>query len=164
VRLNQPAARKAILGNETPAVQIILMKDGRQNAHTFDDLDNNWTPALPDIPPGTGFIVRNNGKEKLHVAFTGELAQGSLKRAIPQGDALVGPLVPKPGPVHDALGAVPIDGAQILVWNEQNQAYQTSTFDRQASRWIPSLNYKPGRGMLVKYPEAAFQANFSATR
>ena len=71
---------------------------------------------------------------------------------------MVGALVPKPGPVHDAVGAHGVEGAQLMLWDEQKQAYQTSTFNKSTGRWDPPLHYKPGRAVVAKYPEASTQA------
>jgi len=163
LRLDQPNVRTAVFGSANPPVQVSMMQNGKLTAYTFDDLDNNWSPAIPVIAPGTAFFVRGGVKGGMNVTFSGELPQGTIKRAIPQGETIFAPLVPRPGPVQDALGALPIDGAQIQVWNEQNQAYQTSTFDKQMNRWVPSLSYKPGRGVSVKFPEPMFQTTLSIT-
>jgi hypothetical protein len=41
------------------------------------------------------------------------------------------------------------------VWAEQDQKYQTSTFDTLEGGWLTKLpEYRPGRSLMVKTPEA----------
>ncbi len=161
LHLDRPSVRKIILGSENPSVQISLSSEGKMTAYTFDELDNKFTPEIPPIAWGTGFMVRNTGKAPLHVTLGGELPLGELKRQGPKAEGLVGPLVPKPGPVHEAFGVTGVEGSQILVWNEAKQSYQTNSFNAQTGRWIPPLDYKPGRGVILKGSHPTLQAHFS---
>ncbi len=163
IHLDKPAVIKTVFGSAAPTVQLSLTTNGKQTAYTWDEFGNNFAPAPPPIALGTGFMVRNTGKDRIYVHFGGELPQGALKRPIPQGETLIGALVPKPGPVQNAVGAANLDGAQLMIWDEQKQAYQTTTYEKQAGRWEPALHYKPGRAIYCKYPEASFQTTFSAT-
>jgi hypothetical protein len=164
LRLNQPAGMIAVFGTATPIAAIDLQREGKLATHSFDDLENTWIPPLPEIPWGTGFFVRGGPQAPLTVTFMGELPHGELTRAIPTEESLMGPLVPKPGPVQDALGAVPMDGAEIKVWNEEAQKYETSRFDGSSGRWVPTLSYRPGRALNVKWPEVAFKKRFTPTQ
>ena len=110
-------------------------------------------------------MVRNTGKDRIFVTFGGEVRQGALKRPIAQGDSYLAAIVPKPGPLNEAIGAAGVDGAQLHPWNEQKQAYDGSTFNKQTGHWEPALQYKPGRAVAAKFPHAASQnAAFSATQ
>jgi hypothetical protein len=164
IHLDKPAVRKIVFGSETPPVMFYLMENGKQTTYNWDEFANNWSPTPPPIPAGTGFMVRNTGKDRIFVTFGGELRQGALKRPIPQGDSYLAAIVPKPGPVNEAVGAPAIEGAHLHVWNEQKQAYDASTFNKQTGHWEPSLQYKPGRAVEAKFPHAAAQsATFNAT-
>ncbi len=162
IHLDKPAVRKIVFGTETPSVQFYLTENGKQTAYTWDEFDNKWNPAPPPIPAGAGFMVRNTGKERIYVKFGGELPQGALKRPIPQGENFISAIVPKPGPLNEAAGVPAIEGAQLKIWNEQKQAYDTSKFNKQTGHWEPSLHYTPGRAILAKFPrEAAQSATFN---
>jgi hypothetical protein len=165
IHLDKPAVRKAVFGTETPSVQFYLMENGKQTTYNWDEFANNWSPTPPPIPAGTGFMVRNTGKDRIFVRFGGELKQGALKRPIAQGDSYIVPLVPKPGPLQQAVAVPGLDGAQLHVWNEQKQAYDTSSFNKEKGHWEPALQYKPGRAVEAKLPHAAAQAaTFNATK
>src|SRR5207253_2949961 len=110
--------RKAVFGTETPPVQFFIMKNGKQTAYTYDEFAKNWSPTPPSISWGEGFSVRNEGKERLYVRFWGQVPQGNLKHSIPKGESMIGAIVPKPGPVHEAAGAHGTEGAQLMIWDE----------------------------------------------
>lgn len=161
IHLDKPAVRKMMFGTETPSVQVYLMDNGRHTTCSWDEFSNNWSQTPPPIPAGTGFIVENTGKDRIFVRFGGELAHGALKRPISQGESYIVPLVPKPGPLRGALAVPGLDGAQLHVWNEQRQAYETSSYNKQTGHWEPALQYKPGRAVVAKFPHATTQtANF----
>jgi hypothetical protein len=60
---------------------------------------------------------------------------------------------PQLGPLAQLQKAKAHDGTQVQWWDEEKQAYQTSTFDtlEPPGKWTPNLpNLKPGRAVIVK--------------
>jgi len=104
---------------------------------TFDEFDLVWSPdGASTLNPGEGGFFMNAGGTPLTLTFVGEVPQGSLTNAIPDGYSIRSSMVPQAGTV-DALGFPPVANDQIFKF--VSGSYQVYTFDEFDLVWAPSL-------------------------
>ena len=77
------------------------------------------------VNPGQGFFIAlpATGPNPTVLTFVGEVPQGTLVNAVPNGYSALASIVPQAGAVSADLGLTAPDGANIFTWNVANQVY-----------------------------------------
>jgi hypothetical protein len=128
----------------------------------YDDLDNKFIPedtALETVTPGNGVFVFNPGTTDLTLTFVGEVPQGDLSNALPQGFSIKGSQVPQAAK-PDAIGMPGTPGDRLFRYIPATRSYQDWLFDDLDNKWIPD----PGLP-VINVGEAffLFRANTAGT-
>jgi hypothetical protein len=167
LRLESSEGRQSVFGTTNPAVKVSFYTNGNFVAHTFDAAAGAWQPPLRGVHAHEGFAVQNTGTGPLTVRLSGEVRQGRYPMSIPAGASLVVPAAPQAGPVAQLLPIPATEGTQLLWFNEQTQAYQTSAFDTLdgGGKWEPKVpDLAPGRAIIVKAPKPLSWTNSFTAR
>jgi hypothetical protein len=167
IRFDTPESRLAVFGATNPPIKVSLYTNGNFVAHSFDPATGAWNPQIRPIRPQEGFAVQNTGSAPITVRMSGPVRMDRVQRNIPAGGAAIASPYPNVGPTTQLAEVVAPDGAQVLWFDEQKQAYQTSTFDtlEKPGHWEPKLpNLQPGRAVVLKSPQPVSLTNtFQAT-
>jgi hypothetical protein len=153
IRFDTPESRLALFGSTNPAVKVSVYTNGNFVAHTFDPASGSWSPQIRPIRPQEGFAVQNTGSVPINVRMSGPVRMDRVQRTVPAGGAAIASAYPHVGPANQLRDVAAPDGAQVLWFDEQKQAYQTSTFDtlEKPGHWEPKLADVPvGRAVIVK--------------
>jgi len=89
---------------------------------------DNPAASTDTVVPGEGVFVRNPTANTLKVTFVGQVSQGSLSHALPQGLSIQSSEVPQAG-TATALGYVPGAGDQVYQYDKVTQKYIVSSWD-----------------------------------
>lgn len=155
---------EAIIPNPPPGTQLFKYSGGTYTLATFDEFDLNWgAQATLPLDLGGGFWLNVPPGSPTTITFVGEVPQGSLSTATPQGFNLVSSKVPQAGPV-DTLGLTAGPGDQIYRFANPG-GYSLFTFDEFDLVWQPSTpSVNVGEAFwLVRAPgsPASWQRTFS---
>jgi hypothetical protein len=156
LRLDTPEGRHAVFGLTNPPVKVSLYTNANFLAHTLDAASGAWTPPLRPIRAQEGFALQNTGSTPLTVRMSGPVRQGRMQTMIPAGGYALAAPSPNTGPAAQLTNIPAQDGTQVVWFDEQTQAYQTSTFDtlEKPGKWQPKLpEVQPGRAVVVKSPQ-----------
>ena len=112
--------------------------NGTYTSTAFDGLANAWDDnGAITLAPGEGGFFHNNTASALTLTFVGQVNQGTLTTALPQGYAIRSSQVPQQGTLQDLgipiTGAgSPSDGDQVYVYSG---GYTASSFDSLIPGW-----------------------------
>ena len=100
------------------------------------------------VAPGEGFFVLNSGDAAVTITFVGEVPQGDLSNAIPQGFSIRSSQVPQAGELQADLG-FPVGGAPTI-YQFADGAYKISSYDTDFEEWdsVPSVGVAEGFWVL----------------
>jgi len=138
---------------------------------TFSSLTSAWggTGASAEILPGDGVFFQNLTSGALTATFVGEVKQGSLSTAIPQGFSIKSSQVPQaidPDstslPATDRIPGAP--GDRVYRYNQSTGAYTTYQFSSLTGAWNPSLpTFNVGEAFFFQRlnPATAWTRTFS---
>ena len=162
LRLDTPEGRQAVFGVPNPAVKISLHNNGNFVTHTFDPASGQWNPAFKGVKSQEGFGVQNTGTTPLTVRLGGPVRVARVQTTIPAGSSVLSSPFPTVSPVAQLQGGAVQDGTQVQWFDEQSQAYKTSTFDmlEKPGKWMPPLpTLPPGHAVVIKSPKATTLTN-----
>jgi hypothetical protein len=99
-----------------------------------------WDPGTAMLNPGEGFFIAlpATGPNPTVLTFVGEVPQGTLVKAVPNGYSALASIVPQTGAVSADLGLTAPDGANIFTWNIVNQVYDNPSGYIDGVGWDPS--------------------------
>jgi hypothetical protein len=135
----------------TPTACRVYIYDsatGGYSTATFSSLTSAWTGAgaTKEILPGDGAFFQNLSGAPLTATFVGEVMQGSLSTAIPQGFSIKSSQVPQAldpdsaTQLPNAADRIPgAPGDRVYRFNAATGAYTTYTFSSLTGAWNPSL-------------------------
>jgi hypothetical protein len=105
-------------------------------AYAFDADDLVWTPdGNATLNPGEGGFIRNVTGSPMTITFVGEVLQGNLTNAVPNGYSQRSSKVPQAGGITSVLGYPPNPGDIVYRYNA---GYTAFTFDADDLIWTPS--------------------------
>ena len=115
----------------------------------YDTDFEEWTNGDQVISPGEGFFVNNSGAAAVTVTFVGEVPQGDLSNALPQGFSIRSSQVPQAGELEADLG-FPIDGGPTVYQFDNATGYKISSYDADFEEWssVPSVGVAEGFWVL----------------
>jgi hypothetical protein len=119
-----------------------------------------WSIPNDTLVPGEGAFIRNNGTQPFTVTFVGEVMQGNLTNAIPNGFSIKSSMVPQSGQLDTVLGFPAVDGDTIYRFNNTTGTYTSSV--RDFGEW--STNPVPAVGesfFVFKNGAATWTRQFS---
>jgi multidrug efflux pump subunit AcrA (membrane-fusion protein) len=120
--------------------QIFKFSGGNYVTATLDEFSGLYEPLSArntTVTPGEGvFVSLPVGSGDTTITFVGEVPQGQLNNALPQGLSIRSSMVPQAGNVDDLLFPKEI-GDQIFKYNENTQSYTTFTVDEFTGAWSP---------------------------
>lgn len=114
-----------------------------------------WANPNQTLVPGEGaFVLIPAGTPNLTVTFVGEVMQGTLVNAIPQGLSIKSSMVPQTGLLQGALGFVPQDGDTIYQFNTAltPPRYETRAFEFGA--WSQEPTIQVAESFFISSPAA----------
>jgi hypothetical protein len=95
------------------------------NGKEFDE----WASPNDTLLPGDGAFIFNGGTQPFTVTFVGEVMQGSLTNAVPNGFSIKSSQVPQSGQLDTVLGFPAVDGDIVYRWNNATGQYTISGFE-----------------------------------
>jgi hypothetical protein len=111
--------------------------------------------ATETVVPGEGVFVRNPSANPMTITFVGEVKQGPLHTALPQGLSIVSSQVPQEGTLTD-LGYVPSGADQVYQFDTTKQGYYISSYDPDfASFDTPLKPLKVGEAVFLRSAKAS---------
>lgn len=106
-----------VIPTAPPGTIFLKWTGSTYSTHEFIDDVDKWDPNT-SFATGDGGFLRNVTGSPMTVTFVGEVRQGGLTNAVPQGYNIEGSIVPQAGTVTTALG-LPVNeggGDFILKW------------------------------------------------
>jgi hypothetical protein len=88
-----------------------------------------WSIPNDSLLPGDGAFILNSGTQPFTVTFVGEVMQGNLTNAIPNGFSIKSSMVPQSGQLDTVLGFPAVDGDTIYRFNNSTGTYTSSLLD-----------------------------------
>jgi len=152
-------------------VYVFNNATGAYSTATFSSLTGAWggAGASAEINPGDGVFFQNLTSGALTATFVGEVKQGSLSTAIPQGFSIKSSQVPQaidPDstslPATDRIPGAP--GDRVYRYNQSTGAYTTYQFSSLTGAWNPSLpTFNVGEAFFFQRlnPATAWTRTFS---
>jgi hypothetical protein len=104
--------------------------------YTFDEFDLSWN-ANVSLAPGEGGFIKNPVGTPMTITFVGEVQQGALTNAVPNGYSIRASKVPQAGGVTSQL-LFPPAPADTLYKYIPGSGYVIYTFDEFDLSWGPS--------------------------
>lgn len=132
--------RKGIQGAVPSGLRIYLFEQGGFKTVSFNQDEDSFEPAdfaAEAVSPGGGFFVYNPSSNFVTLTIVGEVPQGRLTNALPQGFSLVSSMVPVQGTL-EVLKFPAAPGDLIYLWNALTQSFEMSYFDDIDGKWIPT--------------------------
>jgi hypothetical protein len=128
---------------------VLNKYNGGYTAYTFDEISLDWQPdGLATLNPGEGALVRNFDLTPQTWTFVGEVRQGSLTNAVPNGYSVRSSIVPQAGLITSVLGYPPNPGDSV---NKYAGGYTTFTFDEISLDWQPfQPSFNVGEAFLAQ--------------
>jgi hypothetical protein len=122
---------------------------GDYQVSTFDGIANTWSDPTLELPMGEGFFFQNNSDTNLTYTFVGEVPQGCLTNALPEGYSTKGALVPQTASLSEHLVVGEI-GDEVRIYTNDLQgggSYDVSVYTIDG--WTPNLTLKLGQAFWI---------------
>ncbi len=123
--------------------------NGAYEVSTFDAVAHAWSNPACQVPVGTAFLFRNPSQRNFTQTFVGEVLQGCLTNALPDGYSTKGAFVPQSASLstHQVPGEI---GDEVRTYTNDLQgggSYNISIYT--ADGWTPDLNLGIGQGFWI---------------
>jgi len=98
---------------DMPEGAVIYRFGGSPPKFSINTYEGGWTQPNETLKPGEGAFFLNPGPGRLTITFYGEVLQGTLTNAIPQGLSLKSSVVPVAGPLDLTLNFPVAEGDTV---------------------------------------------------
>ena len=139
----------AVFGANPGSLTVYRFGDAGFSINSYDTDFEEWENGDAVVAPGEGFFVLNGGADAVNITFVGEVPQGDLSNAIPQGFSIRSSQVPQAGELQADLG-FPVDGAPTVYQFDNATGYKISSYDSDFEEWdsVPSVGVAEGFWVL----------------
>ena len=137
-----------VFGANPGSLTVYTFGDAGFSINSFDTDFEEWDNGDATVAPGEGFFVLNSGDAAVNITFVGEVPQGDLSNALPQGFSIRSSQVPQAGELQGDLG-FPVSGAPTI-YQFADGAYKISSYDADFEEWdsVPSVGVAEGFWVL----------------
>jgi hypothetical protein len=146
-----------VFGANPGALTVYRFGDAGFAINSYDTDFEEWTNGDEVINPGEGFFVLNDG-DAVNITFVGEVPQGDLSNALPQGFSIRSSQVPQSGKLDADLG-FPTDEA-VTVYQYGAAGYAIASWDTDFEEWSGTAD---GAGPVIGVAEGFWVLRESAT-
>lgn len=141
----------AALIKEAPEGTEIVIDDG---SGWIINRFGNLAWSLPDMQLQMGRGMIFNSPEDWSITWVGDVLAGDLGSLIPEGESLVGSLIPKEGKLGRDLAFPLMEGVEILTVNREGGDFE-SLARVENGAWVPmDPPISVGEAVVVRAPEA----------
>jgi len=140
----------AALFPNVPDGVTIYKFGGSPPEYSVNTYENGWAQPGQLLKPGEGAFFLNPGPDPLVITFYGEVPQGLLSNAIPEGFSLKSSMAPVAGPLDTALSFPLEDGDTVYRFRRapNPSGYSVHTFECGAWNTMPYIEV--GEAFFVK--------------
>ncbi len=137
-----------VFGANPGSLTVYTFGDAGFSINSYDTDFEEWDNGDATVAPGEGFFVLNGGDAAVNITFVGEVPQGDLSNALPQGFSIRSSQVPQAGELQGDLG-FPVSGAPTI-YQFVGGAYKISSYDADFEEWdsVPSVGVAEGFWVL----------------
>ena len=146
-----------VFGANPGSLTVYTFGDAGFAINSYDADFEEWDDGDAVVAPGEGFFVLNSGDAASTVTFVGEVPQGDLSNALPQGFSIRSSQVPQEGKLDVDLG-FPTDEA-VTVYQFGAAGYTISAYDADFEEW----DTDDAQGPVVGVAEGFWVLRESAT-
>ena len=146
-----------VFGAAPGALTVYTFGDAGFAINSYDSDFEEWDNGDAVVAPGEGFFVLNSGDAAVNITFVGEVPQGDLSNALPNGFSIRSSQVPQEGKLDSDLG-FPTDEA-VTVYQFGADGYSISAYDTDFEEWDTA----DGAGPVVGVAEGFWVLRESAT-
>ena len=134
-----------VFGANPGALVVYRYGDAGFSINGYDSDFEEWDDGDAVVAPGEGFFVNNKGGDAVTITFVGEVPQGDLSNALPQGFSIRSSQVPQEGKLDVDLG-FPTDEA-VTVYQFGAAGYTISAYDSDFEEWDTDSTQGPVVGV-----------------
>ena len=146
-----------VFGANPGSLTVYTFGDAGFAINSYDADFEEWDDGDAVVAPGEGFFVLNSGDAASTVTVVGEVPQGDLSNALPQGFSIRSSQVPQEGKLDVDLG-FPTDEA-VTVYQFGAAGYTISAYDADFEEW----DTDDAQGPVVGVAEGFWVLRESAT-
>jgi len=146
-----------VFGANPGALTVYRFGDAGFAINSYDTDFEEWENGDDVINPGEGFFVLNSGDAAVNITFVGEVPQGDLSNALPQGFSIRSSQVPQSGKLDADLGFPTDEG--VTVYQFGAAGYAISAYDADFEEWDTA----DGAGPVVGVAEGFWVLRETAT-
>ena len=138
-----------VFGANPGSLTVYRFGDAGFTINSYDTDFEEWDDGDAVVAPGEGFFVLNSGDAAVNITFVGEVPQGDLSNALPQGFSIRSSQVPQEGKLDVDLG-FPTDEA-VTVYQFGAAGYTISSYDSDFEEWDTDSTQGPVVGVAEGY-------------
>ncbi len=134
-----------VFGANPGSLTVYRFGDAGFSINSYDTDFEEWDNGDAVVAPGEGFFVLNSGDAAVTITFVGEVPQGDLSNALPQGFSIRSSQVPQEGKLDVDLGFPTDEG--VTVYQFGPGGYTVSGYDADFEEWDTASTQGPVVGV-----------------